>query len=1020
MKNFIGTIFLLLCSAILWGQESTVTGKVTSAKDGAPIPGVTVVVEGTTNGTIANIDGNFSLNVNQGDVLVFSFIGMESKKVIVGTETTINVVLEEQVSDLDEVIVVGYGVQKKSLVTGAIAKVDGEELSKNSVTRVAHAMQGKTSGVVAVPNSGQPGDGISVRIRGVGTNGDASPLYIVDGLPLSEEGIDFLNPADIESLEVLKDAASTAIYGARGANGVVLITTKGGERNTPMIVKYDGYYGVQNPWKKLSVLNRDEYIMLSNEARANGGLSPLFDEDAVYANTDWQDEMFYYDAPKQSHTVSFEGGSEKTTYSSSINYLNQDGIVAKGKSNYERISFRLNTVSDFGLLSLGSTINYANITNRGISANDMYSPTSLIQALNMPPIVPVKKENGDWATPEDYGLGLQELTNPLAMLSYTNSKTRTNKFIGNFFAEFDFSEVIPELAGLKFKSSYGQEFALVNNDVYTPEYYLDATHFTTIDGVSKTMDLYTSWNFENVLTYTKEMRLHNITVMLGTTAYKSEFENLTGSKSDVIFDDFEYAYLDNATDPESADTGGRYTEHTLQSYFGRINYDMMDKYMFTAVVRRDGSSRFGSENKYGVFPAFSAGWILSEENFMKSIQDQIDFLKLRLSWGQNGNENIGDFRYTSIIGNGNIYYFGDGKTQYSGTTPDGLANPALKWETSEQTNIGLDLGVLDNKLRITLDYYEKTTKDWLVDAPIPALVGNSAPTINGGEVVNKGFEFETSYKNDFGKLYVDVSINGALNNNEVIDIKNAEKRLQGAEGGRFQSGILFAEIGTPLGVFYGVKTDGVFQNIDEINAYVGSTGELIQPDAVPGDFKFVDENGDGEITDDDRVVLGDPYPDFTGGLNVNLEYEGFDFNMLWYASLGQQVWDATRRYDLDGANYRSDYLNRWTGEGTTNKYPRVTSVDNNKNMATPSDFFINDASFVRLRNITLGYTLPKSVTDVLQIRKVRFYISAENLLTITDYEGVDPEIGGGVFGNAIDRGVYPQARTILGGVNITF
>lgn len=942
--------------------------------------------------------------------------------------TTINVVLQNDVSDLDEVVVIGYGVQKKSLVTGAIAQVSGEELSKNSTVRIAQAIQGKTAGVVAVANSGQPGDAVSVRIRGVGTNGDSSPLYIVDGLPLSEEGIDFLNPADIASLEILKDAAASAIYGARGANGVVLITTKGGKINTPMTVRYDAYYGVQNPWKKLDVLGRDNYIMLSNEANINGGFGPLVDPDGVYADTDWQDEMFFEYAPKQSHTLSFDGGSEKTTYSSSINYYQQDGIIAKGKSNYEKIAFRLNTVTQFGLLKLGSNINYANITNRGIDANNRYGSTGLTQALNAPPIVPVKHYNdegiwdGTWGNPfDDIGVGMQEITNPIAMLQYNpEAKTRTNKFIGNFYAEFDFGQLIPVLNGLKLKSSYGQEFSLGNKDTYSPAYYLDGTHSNAVNKVSKHMQLWTKWNIENVLTYTKDIGSHHLTLMAGTTAFKEEWEDLSGGKSDVIFDDFEHAYIKNATDMESVEVGGDYTEHTLQSYFGRLNYDYKDKYMFTAVVRRDGSSRFGTENKYGVFPAVSGGWILSQEDFMNGLRNHIDFLKLRASWGQNGNENIGDFKYTSLIGNGNVYYFGASKTQYNGTSPDGLANPSLKWETSEQTNLGLDLGVLNNKLRITLDYYVKSTKDWLVVAPIPALVGNSAPVINGGEVENSGIEIETSYKDNIGKLKLNVSINGSFNNNEVKDIQNSEKVLSDGKGGHTHDDILYATIGTALGVFHGIKTNGIFQNEAEVLAHAYEDGTLIQPNAKPGDIRFVDQDGKDGIKDEDRVIIGDPYPDFTGGLNINLDYMGFDFNMAWYAALGQEVWDATRRYDLVGTNFRSDYLNRWTGEGTSDYYPRLTVTDLNGNFTTASDFFIQDGSFVRLKNVTLGYSLPKKITDAIKLRKVRLYVSAENLFTFTKYKGMDPEIGGGVFDNGIDQGIYPQAKTFLGGISVAF
>lgn len=1021
MKKAILALLVFMYSFASFAQGLQVKGVVTSADDGQPIPGVSVVVKGTTTGIITDIDGNYSVNAKSNSTLVFSFVGMKTQEIPVNSKAVINVVMSTEQTDIDEVVVVGYGTQKKSLVTGAISKVSSEDLKKSSDMRVTQALQGKTAGVVISSNSGQPGDQVSIRIRGIGTNGDAEPLYIIDGLPMSGSGTDILNSTDVESIEVLKDAASCAIYGARGANGVILITTKSGKKDTKMTVSYDGYYGMQNPWKKLRLLNSQEYMMLTNEAAMNGGLSPKFSAAQIAENTvetDWQDEMFNYNAPKQNHSISLNGGNEKLSYSSSINYFNQEGIVAKGKSKYEKFGYHLNTTAEFGFLKLGSNLNLAYINSRGIETNTHFG-VGLGQAINMPPIVPVKYADGSWATPEDYGIGLQEITNPVAMLDKVNSNTKTSKIVGGLTAEIDFNKITPALKGLTFKSSYSGEMALVNYRNYNPYYYLDAMHFTITDKVSHNMNLYSRWNFENVLTYDKTIDIHHFTLMAGTTAFKDMHESLSGEKSDVIFDDFEHAYLDNATNPLSASTGGSYSEHTVASLFGRVNYDLKDRYMLTATIRRDGSSRFGSENKYGYFPSVAGGWVISKEDFMSSYS-AIDMLKLRASWGQNGSENIGDFGYTSIIGNQNIYYFGDSKTQYNGTQPTRIANPSLKWETSEQTNVGLDLATLDSSLRVTLDYYVKTTKDWLVTAPVPMLVGNSAPIINGGSVRNSGFEGEVSYKKQFGKLYFNASINGAYNKNEVLDIQNAEKRLQGGDGGFGQSGVLYAAVGTPMGVFYGVKTDGIFQTQEEVNTYIGTTGSKIQPNAKPGDIKFIDANGDGKISDADRVTMGSPYPDFTGGLNLNLEYKGFDMNMFIYAALGQEVYDATRRYDMNGTNYRADWLNRWTGPGTSNYYPRVTFVDDNQNMKTVSDFFIHDGSYVRLRNITLGYTLPKNMTEYLKIKNIRFYVTAENLLTFTKYKGYDPEIGGGVFSNGIDHGIYPQARTVIGGVNITF
>ncbi|MDF1560667.1 MAG: TonB-dependent receptor [Bacteroidales bacterium] len=1023
MKQTIMTLLFIAFTLGLNAQGLQIKGVVTSADDGQPVPGLSVFVKGTTTGTMTDINGYYSLdNVPVNSTIVFSFVGMKTREIVVTESATYDIVMASDMELIDEIVVVGYGTQKKSLVTGAIAKVDGDDLRKSADMRVTQALQGKTAGVVITANSGQPGSQISVRIRGAGTNGDAEPLYIIDGLPMSGAGTDFLNAADIESIEVLKDAASAAIYGARGANGVVLITTKTGRTDTRLTVSYDGYYGFQNPWKKIPMLNAKEYIMLTNEASINGGLGPKFTPSQIEsftADTDWQDEMFYYNAPKQNHSLSFMGGSDKLEYSSSINYFSQDGIVAKGKSNFEKIGYRLNAAGTFGFFKLGGNVNLVGITTRGIATNDRFG-LGLNQALNMPPIVPVMFSDGSWATPEAYGIGLQEITNPVAMISYNNSKTRTYKLIGNLYGEFDFGEVARALEGLVFRTSFGGEYAIVNNDSYTPEYYLDAMHFSIIDRANKSIDIWSRWNFENVLTYTKSFGVNNLTLMAGTTAFKDMYENLWGSKNDLIFDDFEHSYLDNATDPESANAGGGYSEHTVASLFARVNYDLMDRYMLTATIRRDGSSRFGDENKYGYFPSASIGWVISREDFMSGLSNVIDMLKLRASWGQNGNESIGDFGYTSVIGNQNIYYFGDSKTQYNGTQPTRIANPSLRWETSEQTNFGIDLSTLNSSVTVTLDYYIKKTKDWLVTAPVPMLVGNSAPIINGGSVQNSGIEAEISYRKQLGDLYFSASVNGAFNKSEVLDIQNTGKTLAGGDGGFGQSGVIYAAIGTPMGVFHGVKTAGIFQTQEEVNSYVSSTGAKIQPNAQPGDIKFVDENRDGTISDADRVVIGSPFPDFTGGLNLNAEMYGFDFNMFLYAALGQEIYSATRRYDMNGANYSAEWLNRWTGEGTSDFYPRVTFVDNNLNSKTVSDFYIQDGSFVRLRNITLGYTLPKSITDAISLSKLRLYVSAENLYTFTKYTGYDPEIGGGVFDNGIDRGIYPQPRTIMTGISVTF
>jgi len=1023
MKKLFLFLFMLSISIFQYAHAQTISGIVTDASDGLGIPGVNIQVKGTTVGTITDMDGKYTIEVSgEAPVLLFSFIGYKSKEVAVGTQTTIDVKLDIETTGLDEVVVIGYGVQKKSLVTGAIAKVDGEELTRGSGGRITQAMQGKTAGVVIASNSGQPGEFVSVRIRGTGTNGDAEPLYIIDGLPNNGHGIDYLNAEDIESIEVLKDAAASAIYGARAANGVVLITTKQGKKNSKTEVSYSGYYGVQNPWRKMGTLEKDDYVMIMNEAATNAGQAPVFDQTMIdtLGNTDWQDEMFYRNAPKMSHTISLTGGGEKLTYSSSLSYFVHDGIVAKGKSNFERINYRLNTIGDFGFLELGSTINYSNINTKGIAANDKYSGSSLIQALNAPPIVPIYMADGSYGTPEKFGIGMQEITNPIAMLNYSNSSTKTNKIIAGLYAEFDFGKLSEKLKGLKFKSRFGSEFVIVTENGYTPIYSLDATHISTINSVNKKMHQYNRWNFENYITYSKTFGEHSISALIGHTAFREWDEDLGGKKSDVIFDEFDKAYLNNATDPESASIYGGFNDHTMLSYFGRVNYNLKEKYMLTAILRADGSSRFGSENKFGFFPSVSVGWILSQENFMSFLEPIANYAKIRASWGQNGNENIGNFRYTTTMSTGAIYYFGADKTQYNGMQPTGYSNPLLKWETSEQINVGLDLQFLQNMFSLTADYYIKNTRDWLVEPPVRPIAGNSPPTVNGGDIRNSGIEFEIGYRQNFGEFKVNISFTSAYNKNEVIDIPNAEERLLGGSGGHGQTNILAGIPGEPMGHFYGIKTDGIFQTLADVNAHVDASDDLIQPNAVPGDIKFIDKNGDGIIDEGDRENLGNPFPDFTGGLNINLEWKGIDFNMSWYTAIGHQIWNGTYRYDLLYSNYTYEVLNRWTGPNTTNENPRVTLTDANNNWSTASDFFVKDADFLRLKTISLGYTIPSDLLKVAKISNLRVYVAADNLLTFTKYNGFDPEIGGDVFGNGIDLGIYPQARTFIGGINITF
>lgn len=997
-------------------QLQKITGKVT-AQDGEPLPGVNVTVQGTTIGTVTDFNGQYSIDVaNSSAVLVYSFVGYVTQTVTVGNNSVLDIQLEEDVKALEEVVVVGYGVQKKSLVTGAISKVASDELVKGSSTRVTQALQGKTAGVFITNTSGQPGSFVSIKIRGIGTNGDTEPLYIVDGLPTNGYGIDYLNASDVESIEVLKDAASAAIYGARGANGVVLITTKSGKKNSRFSVSLDSYYGIQNPWKKLNVLEPKQYFELMNESAANAEMAIPFPQariDTLANSTDWQDQMFSYNAPKQNHVITFTGGGEKSTFSSSLSYYSQDGIVARNKSNFDRTTWRLNTDHELGMLKLGTNFTIAQIKSNGIDANDKYG-MSLTQAINMPPMIPVHMADGTWGTPAKYQAGMQEITNPVALLSIRNNDSETNKIIGGLTAEFDLSKLIPALKGLKFRSAYSTEFAFVNYRSYDPVYNLSSTKFNNIDKVNMGYDKYVTWNLDNVLTYDKLFGNHHVTLMAGQNALRNYHINLGATKADLIFQDLDHAYIANATDDKTTTAYGGFDDHTMMSYFGRVNYDFAGKYMFTGTFRRDGSSRFGSANKFGNFPSVSAGWNISNEEFFPK-SPVFSSAKLRASWGRNGNESIGDFRYTTTMSNGNIYYFGTTPAQVNGVQPSRLSNPNLKWETSQQTDVAVDLGFLDNRITLTLDYYSKKTIDWLVTAPISLMAGNSAPVINGGDMRNKGFEYELTLRQKVSDLEIRLALTGAINKNEMVDIKNAEKILTWGDGGFGQSGILRAEVGKPYGFFYGYQVDGVFQNWAEVNAYKNEEGKLIQPNARPGDFRFRDLDGDGKIAEADRTMLGNPIPDFTGGANLDLEWKGIDFNMFWYAALGQQNWMALRRYDQVYTNYTDDfYKNRWTGEGTSNTYPRVTFVDKNNNLKSASDFYVKDASYLRLKTITLGYTFPRNFTNKIRISKIRVFVTGENMFTFTKYPGYEPESQG------VDLGLYPQPRSVLGGINLTF
>lgn len=1015
MKHLLGALLCLMTLAA-YAQEISVSGTVKD-RDGEPIPGVSVVVKGTTNGTISDIDGKYTLTSAQGKTLIFSFIGMQTQEIIIGSSPSINVLLLDDVTGLEEIVVVGYGVQKKSTVTGAISSIKSEDIRKMAIQRAEQAIQGQVPGVQVTMNSGQPGADLSVNIRGVGTTGNSQPLYIVDGNPAGD--IAFLASTDIERMEVLKDAAASAIYGARGANGVIIITTKKGSEGKARL-SYDGYYGVQNAWRQLDLLDAQAYQMIINESLLNSGHDKNNDnyiQDAELAGigngTDWQDEIFRRNAPICSHTLTLSGGTKSVIYSTALSYFAQEGIVSEDKSSYNRINFRAN--ADYtgydDKLKVGSQLLLSQITSQGVNPNDVYN-SPLARAINIDPITQVYNEDGTFMQPSS---NLQEIVNPVAAMNVLYDAYRTSKLAGNLYGEY---KLLPEL---KIKSAIGVDLAYQWHDNYMPVYQLSSITKNETTRVSKDMNNWFTYNWETTANYNKTIGIHAIDVVLGTTFMTGRYESLTGSGSDLLIAGIDYAYLNNVGSADNTNSGGDYSENSLHSLFGRVNYSYNDRYMASFTLRHDGSSRFGKNNRYATFPSLSVGWVITEEVWMKDKIAPVSFFKLRASWGQNGNENIGDFRYLSTIAYNNNYNFNAG-TVVNGAAPSSVANPDLKWETSEQIDVGFDMR-LGSNFSVTFDYYDKQTKDLLIAAPIPGYVGNNAPTINGGTVQNRGVELLLSYQNAIDDFSYGAALNFSHNKNKMLSINNGEGIIYGDVniGPSGMKNLTIAKVGEPIGFYWGWETAGVFQNWTEVNAH-SVDSKPIQENAQPGDLIYVDQDGNGLLDDADRINLGSPHPDFTMGLNLNAAYKGFDLSMFWYAVTGNQIIDATRRYDLPNANYQSYILNRWTGENASNDVPRVAWDDNNGNHGNFSDFMVHDADYLRLKNLQIGYTLPTSVLAKIKIEQMRVYLSGDNLFTFTKYGGFEPEIGNknNVFHTGVDQGVYPQARMFTIGANIIF
>ncbi|MCI7307791.1 SusC/RagA family TonB-linked outer membrane protein [Alistipes senegalensis] len=1015
----VGTLFLLPGSA---QSQSTVSGIVTDAS-GEGIAGVAVIVKGTTTGTSTDMKGAYTIRASKSDVLVFSFLGYKTQEVAVHNRMEIDVRLESDAQLVDEVVVVGYGVQKKSLVTGAISSVKGSALETTGIMRADDALAGKTAGVQVVSNSGQPGSDVQIYIRGIGTNGTATPIYIVDGMAVS--GIEYLNPGDIESIEVLKDAAASAIYGARGGNGVVLITTRR-SKDGQWSVNYDFSYGIQNIARKIDVLNAREYAIIQNEAAANSGATLPFTDEQIASfrqGTDWQEAILNRNAGVQRHNVRVSAGTARSSFNGSASYLNQDGILAEGKSNFKR--YTINLAAEHKLLrndalTVGENVVVSHVKKQSVTQNSS-TAGPLVGALNMDPLTPVYDP---YQTDELYGgFGVskyvsQEVVNPVARIYYSNGRTLYTTMKGSVFAELKF------LNDFRLRGSAGADITWTDGFGYSPMYKLNSTTGnTSANGASQSYDQNRRFSYEGYLTWGHVYDgRHDVSAMIGASLLQRSSLSLSASRNDLKIDDEDHAYISMATNSSASASGGPGNPSAIVSFFGRVNYAYDNRYMLTATVRRDGSSRFGPNNRFGTFPSVSVGWNVANESFLRDVR-WLDALKFRASWGQNGNENIGDFAYLATISTYGLgYSFGSQNANGSlavGAAPVKVVNPDLKWETSEQTDIGLDVRFF-GCLGLTFDYYVKKTKDLLVTTPVPLMLGNSFPTANAGNVKNSGVEFAVDFQRQFGKWNIAVNGNISYNKNRVTYVGTDTGYVTGSTVQGITGAVTRMEAGHAMSYFWGYKTLGIFQNQAEIDAWVNSKGVQIQPDARPGDFRYQDTDDNGTIDDNDRVDLGNPFPKVTFGLNVNVSAYGFDLGITSAGQAGNKIFSVLRRPDLTMSNYGAWVLDRWHGEGTSNSIPRVAHNDTNLNWTRPSDFYLRDGDFWRIRNITLGYTV--NIPEKYYLRKVRVFASVDNAFTFTKYDGYDPEVGNGgsILGSGIDRGVYPRPRTVSVGLNLTF
>ena len=1050
-------LFFLAWSAALSlnAQNLTVKGTITDGSNGDPVPFASVVVKGTGEWTTSNAEGHYTVNAPASGTLSVESLGYLSVEVAVGGNTNVDITLYPDLDQLSEAVVIGYGVQQKKLLTGSTVQVKGNDLTKLSTTSVLGALQSQSPGVSITQSSGQPGEGFKVNIRGMGTIGDSEPLYVIDGV--AGGSLNALNPADIESIDVLKDAASAAIYGARAANGVILVTTRQGKEGRA-VASYDGYYGWQFISKMPNLVNAQQYMEALDLMNKNEGIalidwanvlpSKLYQsiKNGTWTGTNWMEEAYNKAAPTQNHAINVTGGTADHKYSIGLSYTQQEGLLGYNKidpvnANFKRYTFRVNTDNvvikngDLNILRIGETMNFNHNTNSGIADDvDIYwnSVHNIIRATPLLPAYTYDEQGNvtgfyDQAARQADGWNFDSSTSSANPLAYDALTSRGLNESSNYTLQASaFAELQP-IKNLKFKTQFGYLMSASASRSYNTIYHINAKVFNDNDTVSQSTSLSQRFTWENTVSYAFSIKdRHNFDIVAGQSIEKWGMGVKVGGKgtNSIFPNDWSRAYLSNTKPtqmPEISVSGAPRSQGALASFFGRVNYNYDNKYMFSATVRADGSSNFARGHRWGIFPSASAGWVISSEPWMAEAKDWLSFLKVRASWGQNGNASIDNFQYLStIVLSEDASYAFDSETAFAtGAIGDVLANPDVSWETSEQLDLGIDARFFNSRLGVSIDGYIKDTRDWLVQAPIASVYGLNAPFINGGDIRNAGIELAIDWSKNTGDFTYGISANGAFNKNVVTRIANAEGIIHGAPDILSEGTLEMyrAQVGYPIGYFYGFKTAGVFQNQAQIDATAAK-----YDDVVPGDLIFVDTNNDGVISDDDRTMIGDPNPDFTAGLNFWMAYKGFDFSISGYGAFGQQIAKSYRSFaDSQRDNFTTDVFDTWQGEGTSNRLPRLTK-GSNRNWVNISDIYIENGDYFKVSNITIGYDF-RRLLNIKNISKCRLYVSAQNLLTITGYSGMDPEMGKGTehdWVSGIDVGFYPSARTFLIGVNIQF